>query len=294
MTKTDFMDDWRALGLVLSAPRLKPTSPTSDATLAADWLGGFGTDRRDWLCLTGPTVQERAALYRDLSDGPWTVNQQLTREWLRTTPVEALMGFAQRMSSRDEPWEWLSRLAALDEVVVEEPLRSMAARGTSLTFDAARLFFEWRFRVREGASKEDAVAIRNTLTDWMQGLALTDAQQEVVSASQNPRVGSYRQPQNDTECVNTLLFFLTLAEQNGVIQKTVMVFDDLESACRNGDRHRLRLLNGVLACQERWASAMEIPLAVLVGMDAHKTSLLRRMNPRLAEQISARLAPSAV
>lgn len=301
MTNLNLKDDWRALGLVLGPTRKPVESPSSDLVGVTDWLGGVGTDSRDWLCVQGPTPQARAAMYRELADGPWELDYQNARDWLTRQPIEAFAEFAARLQAginyvgppqTPRPWGWLWAMAEADDLYIDEPLRSMADRGTSILHDAFLLFYECRWRLRDGEAGADLAF--QTLTDWMTGQPLSDEQYQIVAVVQGRRAGTVRQANLIVERTNLLLFFLTLAEHNNVICKVVATFDDLESAARNGDRQRLRLLHDVLLVVSRWSSVMEIPLAVLVGTDSTKLPLLRRMNPKLAHDVQTRMAPGPV
>lgn len=301
MTKLNFRDDWRALGLVLTPPRKTVECPTSDAVQVTDWLGGIGTDSRDWLCVTGPNPQARAALYRELADGPWELDYQHARDWLTRQPIESFTDFASRLQAginyvgvpqASRPWGWLWAMAEADDLYIDEPLRSMADRGTSILHEAVLLFFEVRWRLREGGA--GAIEAFQAFIDWLTGQPLTDEQYRIVADVQGRRAGTVRQVNLVVERTNLLLFFLTWAEQNNVICKVMATFDDLESAARNGDRQRLRLLHDILLVVSRWSSVMEIPLAVLVGTDSTKLPLLRRMNPKLAHDVQTRMAPGPV
>lgn len=301
MTKLNFKDDWRALGLILSPARKPVESPSSDPVQVTDWLGGVGTDGRDWLCVQGPTPQARAALYREVADGPWELDYQNARDWLTRQPVESFTDFAARLQAginyagpaqSPRPWGWLWAMVESDDLYIDEPLRSMADRGSSIMHDAVLLFFECRWRLREGGAGAELAF--QTLTDWMTGKPLTDEQYAIVAGVQGRRAGTVRQVNLVVERVNLLLFFLTWAEQNNVICKVMATFDDLDAAARNGDRQRLRLLHDILLVVGRWAAVMEIPLAVLVGMDSTKLPLLRRVSPKLAHDVSTRMIAGPV
>lgn len=296
---TNFRDDWTTLGYPTPRRPRRPEGKTSELNGVVDWVNGIGTDDRAWLAVQGPTVWDRAALYVSASKGPWHLEYKEARAWLKTNPLADLLeritkiqvspDFQGKVPTVTE-WEWLWGLVHLEDFYIEEPLRGMSAQGPYLVHSAIKLLLEVRFRIQEGHSDKDVGFAFQTLTDWMTGQPLTPEQIALVAEVQGSKLAP-RQLQVLSERIDMLVFFLTLAEQNGVISKVVLVWDDLETAVRNGSRASLTVMRQILEAVTRWARNMEIPLAFMLGVDAAKVQSIKRLNTRLGCMISENLAP---
>ena len=172
--------------------------------------------------------------------------------------------------------------------MIDEPLRSMVDRPYHLVHDALRLFMGLRFLAVEGASPERLTERLNLLVRWM------TMEHEPADARVLDEVGVRRSPGSMDERLDLLVLFLTLAEMNGVIDKTAFVFDDLEAACTNEGRPYLRELHLLLQGTVRWAKFTSIPVGVILGLDPRNAPLLRRTNPKLASDVLAAMEWASV
>jgi hypothetical protein len=104
-------------------------------------------------------------------------------------------------------------------------------------------------------------------------------------------IGVRRRVTLDAERIDILLFLVTLAAQNGIINRMTLCFDGLEQALQSNRRALLRELDTFLATMDRWVGFSHAPIGVMIGFNASARDLsqLRKLNPKLAERIEAGL-----
>ena len=290
---SDLDDDWRTLGFHPRRPTksLPCPEPREDSVLA--WLDEVGRARQTVLTVAGPNPQARGGFYNRIDAGPWTLDRQQSRTWLGRNPLDDWTDRVRRLAPMPEFWDahdgdsaptnwrWLWALAGAEDLMITSPLREMVDRPYHLVHDAVRLLMGLRFAILERGDVEGTLSL---MTRWMtMGLdTLSRAERRIMEEA-----GVSRQPSVPTERMDLLLMLLILAEQNGVLGKTVFVFDDLESACTPEHRPRLRELHALMQATQRWAGFTEIPVGLILGFDPRKAPALRRANPKLTLDVLA-------
>lgn len=285
----DFRDDWELLGLNLRKPRKVSEQTSSYLSLVRHLESGL----YDWLTVVGPSPQKRAALYNELVDDGWNLHHTRSRAWLAQPVRDVVLDFIRNLEINPDlnspyqgkEWGWLYEFVRQETIYLDGPLRSMAAREVSMAYDATLMFFEWRFRIREGWEQDKIDEARETFLMWLADRPLSPEQEREVGFIQR-HPGGVRYA-HDT--YNVLSFMLSWAHQNGVLNTHYMVLDDLESACGAKDRDKLRDLVGLLRKLSLWYGHVPFPLRVVVGFDSTKMSLLKELNPTFAKDISRRI-----
>lgn len=285
----ELQDDWKALGLVQSRkPKASPVEPFKPSSVW-EWLSSTGQTNSSFLCVWGTSPQERGGTYNDLAAGPWALERHSTREWLWGDVLEDFTQKARRIrlsenyagkAPRTSSWEWLWGLAHTDVLCIEEPLRGMADNPHHLVHRVMLSVMNARFKVLEGESLETLGATIQAITQWITMRDLTPEQEVILEEA-----GVNRPLFSESERVDCLMFLLGLAYQNGLIQKQVFVYDDLETVCGESDRNKLRSLHGLLQAVRRWKNLTEIPVRFLVGLELSSFPLLRRLCPKFAADV---------
>lgn len=168
-------------------------------------------------------------------------------------------------------WDLLWGLGARNTFVIEEPLRGMTNRRVSRLAELYRALSEVRFDVKERKDWQLVQEEINEIGRWLEG-----AQKETPFLS---RV-LIRRPLDPVEQLDTMLFLLTLAKQNHLIEDVFLALDNLESA----SPEEAEDLNNVILAVSRWA-VIGSPLRLLIGWDAKSKSSLRKLHPRLAQHV---------
>lgn len=258
------------------------------------------------LTIPGSNAEERETLlnayldprYASLrSDAIEDVQGERTRDWLTVGAVES---FVQRVSTLRVPaevragmrlpavdeWEILWGLMRVDPFIVEEPLRSLVDQSWYLVSEAHKALWEARFLDRENADKTKVIAFVGAMSRWMMGRELSVEDVELLAAA-----GIQRRVERDEEKLDLACFILTLAAQNGLLNRVVMAFDGLEDALRPAARPGLRQLLGVVRVADRWVHMGCSPIGLFVGAPSDKAALqqLRKLNPHLADRVTAGL-----
>lgn len=179
-------------------------------------------------------------------------------------------------------WELLWNLIAVEEFVVEDSLRQLIDKPFYLVHDVHRAIWEARFLAREHATlgaTEDLLVI---LDRWLMGDPLGDDGRRVLSS-----LGIKRLITKDAERLDVACFLLSLACQNGLLERAIFLFDDLEHALQPNKRSMLRQLRDVLDAGRRWTRLGSNPLGVVLGFTGSQTDLqlLTKYNPTLATEV---------
>lgn len=298
MTSPNFTEDWQTLGVRTRKPRRKAESPvTSEATLR-EWLSN---PTSTWLTVTGPTPQSRAAIYQKIAGDPYPLNVEKTRAWHHTDVKQVFVDFVAHLEVQHldgfypvnaqyaisgVPWGWLYTLCVVPDLYLDEYLQKMASRGTSLFFDTILFLFEIRFRIQEGAPAEEVDTLMQTFVAWLTNSPLTEEQTR-LTATIHHHVGGIR---TQFDNLSVLLFLLTVANQNNILQNNILVFDDLDTMLDRANRAALKGLQGLLCGFMRWTCVGPLPFLVLVGMDRTRMSDLKKLNTSLAKEVLANMA----
>jgi hypothetical protein len=262
------------------------------------------------LVVSGPTAYDRLAFYRKFMAPEWdsfrpdTIEDVVgddARNWVDETLIENL---TRRISTASMPpgakkdlpnwfpppshgWELLWALVGIENFVIEEPLRSMVDQTHYLVHHLYRALWEFRFALKENTTFEPAAYLFFAITRWMTMAELSADDLRVLE-----KIGVTRRVQSDTERFDLLFFLITLASQNGILNRMTFCFDGLESALRSDKRSLLREMDLFLGAAERWVKFTQAPVGVLIGFGAseREMSQLRKLNPKLADRIEASLA----
>jgi hypothetical protein len=173
-------------------------------------------------------------------------------------------------------WELLWGLVAREDLLVDEPLRSMLDQDFFLIYDVYRALWEARFLAKENVNLGPAQDFVKTMTRWMTSL-LTPEDEKRLQA-----IGITRTISADQR-LDVLCFLLTLASQNALLSRVIFFIDGLERATEN-DKPVLRELFRFLAAIERWVAIGPCPVGVVIGHTAEHDDLhtLREIDDRLA------------
>jgi len=179
----------------------------------------------------------------------------------------------------DDVWELLWALVAVENFVIDEPLRAMVDQKFYLIHDVYRLLWELRFVSCETPTLKPAKALAATFLRWVEG-DLLDTDREVLA-----KLGIQRQVQKQ-ERVDVLCFLATLAAQNAIVSRIVLGFEGLNDILVAKERPKLKQFHGFLKTLTRWGG-LGCPVRALVGFDLDELSLLKKLHPKLAGEIQA-------
>jgi hypothetical protein len=262
------------------------------------------------LVVPGATHFDRQAVVKQYVTGEWRrfqsgihidADPSLSSDWLT---VGVLKNFTNRIISMEMPpvnknlmagwyqthvpqaWNLLWNLIAVDEFCVEDPLRGLVDKPFYLVHDVHRALWEARFLARENNTLQAAEGFVLHFTRWLVGDPLDAEGEKVLSA-----LGINRHVVSPVERLDVLCFLLCLACQNGLLERAVFFFDDLEHALQPNRRSQLRQLWDLLECSRRWVRIGGCPLGVLIGFTGSRADmqLLTKLHPKLSVDITAGL-----
>jgi hypothetical protein len=273
-----------------------------------EWTVDENPDRLVALVVPGATHFDRQVVLKQYVEGDWhrfhpgiVVDAGLeASEWIDTSVVENFLVRVLRMKlpvldKTQVPkwyphvggaWELLWNLLAVDEFLVDEPLRSMVDQPFYLVHDVHRALWEARFLAREHPTLDQAERFMTALTRWISGEPLGDDGRQLLSA-----IGIKRLVSSPAEKLDVLCFLLSLAYQNGLLERTVFLFDDLENALQPNRRASLRQLRDFIDGVRRWSRLGGSPIGILLGFTGTRTDLqlLGKYNTKLAVDVTAGL-----
>jgi hypothetical protein len=197
-------------------------------------------------------------------------------------PSEAVELLRDEASLPKGSWEVLWALVLSEDFIVEDPLREIVDQSFYLMHDLYRALWEARFLVRESSDLKPAAEFLGTVIRWMTGVALTANDLRVLE-----RVKINRLVETDLERFDVLCFLLTLAGQNDLIYRTLLIFDRLEDVL--GNKVVLRQLHLFLLSIERWTHIGLCPLGVVLGFRGLPVDFttLHKAHPKLAKEVEA-------
>lgn len=275
-----------------------------------EWtLAAMEQDHPVALVLPGPSHAERQRVLRQYTEGiqrasPVGVvinaDEGLTASWVQVGTTENFFGRVASMrmpallpdvlagwysSKVGEPWELLWGLIAVEEFLVDEPLRSMVDQSFYLVHDVHRAIWEARFLAREHAALDVTERFVQAITSWISGQTLSEEHRQALSS-----IGINRPVATATEQLDVMFFLLSLAYHSGLIERAVFVFDDLEEALQPQKRAMLRQIRDLLATAKRWA-LLGSPVGILLGFSGSRQDmeLLSKYNMSLAVEVSSGL-----
>lgn len=271
-----------------------------------DWTLAPAEGRPVSVVLPGP--QGRKEMVAHYSGGEWIKTQQgisldtiAAADWLEIGVAASFLNRAARFvmppesKQRTAPWfphlagvwEVLWALVAVEEFVIEEPLRSMVDQSFYLLHDMFKALWEARFLARENADLGVAEDFVQTLLRWLANATLTQKDVETLSS-----IGIRRSVTTDVERLDLICFLFTLAQQNALLSRAVLLFDDLESALGPEKKVLLKGLFELLETLRRWMRIGECPVGILIGFTGTRADLniLRKRSPKLAAEVESGVA----
>lgn len=201
-------------------------------------------------------------------------------------PNECRAGMPDWFPPEPGNWELLWGLVAAPDFVIDEPLRSMLDQEAYVVHDVYRVLWEARFLVKENkGDRGPAQVLLRTLVRWLTTSLLTTEDEKRLTD-----MGIRRTVTSDHR-FDLLCMLVTLAWQNGIINRFLVYFDGLERAT-DANTTALHEMYRLLLSLERWIKIGPCPMGVLVGHSADATDLhnLRTIDERLAEKIVDGLA----
>jgi hypothetical protein len=286
----------------LSGAVLSPT-----VLALTSWALADDEDRPLVLTLPGQTSHERRTQLQQLREGELRFHPSIvvettpaSVEWVNQ-PFSSL--FLERMLHLPMPhigaeimapwysamagaWDLLWSLVAVEEFVLDEPLREVVDKPFYLVHDVHRMLWEIRFLAREQPDLRQAKNYMKYFLRWLLNEPLGEEGQAILSS-----VGIKRLVARDVEKMDVACFLLALVGQNGLLERTIVYFDDLELALQPNKRPVLRHLVDLLACHRRWSRLGSNPLSILFGFSGSVSDmqLLTKLNPVLAAEVKSGL-----
>jgi hypothetical protein len=283
-------------------------SPSVPAITA--WTVDEDPGRLIAIVVPGATHFDRQEVIRQYAEGEWLrfhsglvidAKPPKTTEWLAGNVAGHFMDRIRLLSMPsiakgvmapwyphvEGEWELLWNLIAVEEFIVDDPLRQMIDKPFYLVHDVHRMLWEARFLAREHSSLQPTEALMVHFTRWITGEPLGDEGRKALAS-----IGINRLISSHTERLDVVCFLLSLACQNGLLERAIFLFDDLEHALQPNKRSVLRQLRDLLDCGRRWARIGGSPLGILIGFTGSRTDLqlLAKYNTVLMNDVTAGLA----
>ncbi len=183
-------------------------------------------------------------------------------------------------------WELLWNLVAVEEFVVEDPLRQMIDKPFYLAHDIHRALWEARFVAREHDTLQPVKAFLRHFCQWINGEPLGDDSRAVLAG-----IGIHRRITSNLEKLDVIGFLLALAGQMRLLERAIFLIDDLERALVPNKRFLLGQLRDMLSSGRRWTQFGVNPLGILLGFTGSQTDmkLLGKHQATLATEVGAGL-----
>jgi len=251
------------------------------------WVQGLSEGGSPVLAVTGPHPLFRKEVFETFYQSTDLLVEGAssnTQDWLNLGLLPDLTQRVRAMTGR--PWGILWDLLTTEDFIVEEPLKSLIDQGNTLTGFFKGLW-EARFLIQEGR-KTDSLTLVGALLRWQMGQALTTAHHTWLE-----KVHIDRELMSPQERLDMLFFMLALVYQNGLVDRSVFVFDGLERVIRAPAEKRKDLLRQVMDCLTiltRW-SRLGSATGIVLGFDANGDTLnsLRHYNDRLGKLVASSL-----
>lgn len=241
------------------------------------WVQRLPENGNALLTIIGPSPMLRAEAFRVCYGVPGLGvigNGRSTQDWFAKGLANDV---AQRVRSlTGRPWGLIWDLLEVDDFVVEEPLRGLIDQGLGLS-GLFKTLQECRQLHQEG-ERDRCIDLMGALLRWLCVADLSDSQQEMLEQS-----GIERNLETLPERLDMLLFLLALANQNGLADRTVFVFDGVERAVRAGADKRkdlLRQLYDTALTFTRWGR-LGSGAGMVIGMDPDALETLGQYHEKL-------------
>jgi hypothetical protein len=185
----------------------------------------------------------------------------------------------------ESAWELLWNLVGIKDIIINEHLREMVDQSFYLVHDVHRALWEARFIDRESnmGAVEDFML---HFTHWIMGEPLGEAGQKALAA-----IGIKRLVSSNAEKLDVFFFLLALGSHNGLLDRAIFTFDDLEHALQPNKRGALRQLKDVLDAGRRWAKFGGTPFGTIFGFtgSSRDLELMSKFHTKLAAEVSTGL-----
>lgn len=271
-------------------PRAKSLHWTAPSQKAVqNWVRALDEGGPALLAIEGPSPLHRAEAFRWIFSPQlgWTAGDtgNIDTSWVKEGLVEAL---TQRLAfaTQKDSWQLFHALLDVPDFVVEEPLRSLVDQGFRFT-EFFKAIWEARHLLQESRDTA-ATQLTTALIQWMTGQTLKPETRELLEKAHISRELISTQDRLDM-----LFFLLALAQQNGLIDRTVVVFDSFELAVRQGTDQRRALLRealDVVVAAERWTRlGARVGIVISFSKNHGTMTSLKRYNPKLHQRIQAAL-----
>lgn len=239
---------------------------------------------RALLTLNGPSRDARAKSLNALTtDSVVVAGVKEGDDWVRCDIDTAVL---RRLSAfTPQTWDWVHETLLAPTFMMEDALKSIVDQDSMLITSLYRALWEVRFLLQEG---QDAQPLFRTILRWMGGASLSEEDHRLLSDA-----GIDRETHSTQERLDLTFFLMTMAHQNGVFDRAVLVFDGLETGIRLAQDRRKKLLHELpelIATAHRW-SRLNSGVGLVLGLNANESVMaaLRSYKPALAKQIEASL-----
>ena len=208
----------------------------------------------------------------------WTEEGVVPHFTNRLSTLSVPFGAHDDLTATDEVWELLWALVAVEDFIIDEPLRTMVDQKFYLVHDVYRFLWEVRF-VSHETSLKAAKKLIGTFLRWLDD-DLTSGDIEVLGKL------SIERRVLEQERADVLCFLTTLAAQNAIVSRIVLGFEGLNDILTAKERSKLRQLHGFLRTLTRWGG-LGCPVRLLIGFDFGEITRLHNLHPKLASDIQA-------
>lgn len=245
-----------------------------------NWVDGLTSGGSPILAVGGPNAAYRAEVFRWCLDSS-TGSERDANVWIMQGPLKTFSTQVQGLG-RDS-WDLVWKLLDVSDFVVEEPLRKLVDQGFRIT-GFYRGLWEARFLLSEKDLNAE-VAVR-ALTQWMQGLKVGAEERAYLE-----KAGITRHLESPQERLDLHLFLLALAYQNGLIERSVFIFDGFDEVLRSPlpkQRPALREMLELATAFERWGR-LGSAAGLVFGLNPEHLGALKKTNSKLYAKIDAAL-----
>lgn len=260
---------------------LRPQWDPSQSSGLEMWVKNLGReDQRPIILVEGPTPAHRQTLYRLARIPSKAIDQKWVEQGLVDNLSERLSATRCIGSIAPHSWDLIWNFLTLEELVVEEPLRSLIDQGLLFT-QAFKAIWEARFMLKEG---QDIRQLVEAFTGWVTSTSLSEESKRLLD-----KMGIERELSTPFERLDMLFFLATWAAQNQLISNQLFVIDGLDRALTQGTARRKQLLKELdhfCTSAERW-SKLGSPLGFVLGYSNEHKALagIERSNARLGAKL---------
>ena len=178
----------------------------------------------------------------------------------------------------------LRELAGVDNLIVEEPPRSLLDASENIVADAHSLLWEGRFLLKEGHPEADSFFA--AVGRWTLSLPLSAEDRRWLDTAD-----VRRRKVRDWERLDITCLYTTLAAQNDLLSRMVLMLDGLDVAVVSGNTEALRQLSMALDSIAHWNKAVGCPIGLILGFpDDISLERLKSLSPSLHHHVKRGLA----